>query len=120
MEYLYAYLRFDVAAFLRDKVLQATACGELVEFETGKHLGTKVTVAIISDKTPYPPGKNGAVRSNLYEKFTVKVNKDISVPVGATVELINPVGTVFGEYRNQLSVRADDVRIVGGGQSTKA
>ena len=69
----------------------------------------------------YPSGKDGTGEySNLFEKFTVKVFKDINVPVGATVELVNPVGTVYGEFRNQLSVRADDVRIVGGGQPAKA
>lgn len=121
MRGLIKFLRFDTVGFLQDKVLQVTARGELVEHGTGNHQGTKLTVAIVSDKTVYPSGKDGTEEySNLFEKFTVKVFKDIRVPVGATVELINPVGTVFGEYRNQLSVRADDVRVVGGGQSAKA
>lgn len=121
MKGLAKFLRFDTAAFLRDKELQITARSELVEYGTGKHQGTKFTVAITADKTMYPSGKDGTGEySNLFEKFTVKVFKDINVPVGATVELVNPVGTVYGEFRNQLSVRADDVRIVGGGQPAKA
>ena len=107
MKGLAKFLRFDTAAFLRDKELQITARSELVEYGTGQHQGTKFTVAITADKTMYPSGKDGTGEySNLFEKFTVKVFKDINVPVGATVELVNPVGTVYGEFRNQLSVRA--------------
>lgn len=34
---------------------------------------------------------------------------DLDLPIGSVVRIVNPVATVYGEYRNQLSVKADDV-----------
>lgn len=112
MKKLSAFLQFMLAIFLDGKVLKVSAVKPWVDFETKEHKGTAVEVVIVEDGTQYPPSKDGSVVTNLYEKFTVKVPKDITVPVGAVVEIINGVGTVYGEYRNQLSVKADDVRVV--------
>jgi len=37
----------------------------------------------------------------------------LNIPIGAVVELVNPVGTVYGEFRNQLSITVDDIKVVG-------
>ena len=42
-------------------------------------------------------------------KITFKVNKDINVPLKARVKPINAVATIYGDYRNQLSVKCDDI-----------
>ena len=109
------YLRFDSTAFLKDKVLSVTTCGPLQDYETKQVTGTKVVVVVTKDETPYKPKADGTVITNLFEKITVKLpgKMGLTVPVGAAVELINPTGTVYGEYRNQLSITADDIKVIG-------
>ena len=109
------YLRFDCTAFLTDKVLSVTTCGPLQDYETKQVTGTKVVVVITKDGTPYKPKADGTVVSNLYEKITVKLpgKMGLTVPIGSVVELINATGTVYGEYRNQLSITADDIKVIG-------
>ena len=53
--------------------------------------------------------KDGVVANNLYEKLALKVEKKPAVSVGDCVMPVNPICTVYGDYRNQLSVRCDDV-----------
>ena len=103
-------------AMLRSaKVLSVASCGPLQDFTTKQVTGTKVTTVIIEDNTPYKPKADGSTISNLYEKIVVKVpgKMGLTIPVGSVVELINPVGTVYGEYRNQLSITADDIKVIG-------
>ena len=109
------YLRFDCTAFLKDKVLSVTTCGPLQDYETKQVTGTKVVVVVTKDDTPYKPKADGTVVSNLYDKITVKLpgKMGLTVPVGSVVEMINATGTVYGEYRNQLSITADDIKVIG-------
>lgn len=50
----------------------------------------------------------------LGETFSVKVlnqkPKLISHPV--TCEIINPTGSVYGDYRNKISITADDIELL--------
>lgn len=114
MNGLLPYLVFDCAAFLSGKVLSVTLCGPLQDYNTKQVTGTKVTTVIIEDNTPYKPKANGTKVTNLYEKITVKLpgKMNLDIPVGSVVELVNPVGTVYGEYRNRLSITAEDIKIV--------
>lgn len=51
--------------------------------------------------------------SNLILQSTVKIpGKTLNIAPGTVVELVNPVGTVYGDYRNQLSIRAEDVKVI--------
>lgn len=109
---LSSFLSFSLAEFVREKTLMVSASKPWVDYETKQHRGTAVELVIVKDETPYPPSKDGGAVSNIYEKFTVKVPKDLTIPVGSIVEVINGVGTVYGEYRNQLSVKADDVKVI--------
>ena len=112
MKNLNLFQKFDLTSFLLGKELTVTACGPWVDFDTHEEKGTKVEVAITKDNTAYPPAKDGRVVSNLFEKFAIKVPKAVSVPVGAIVTIVNGTATVYGDYRNQVSVRAEDVKIV--------
>ena len=112
MKVLIAFLRFMLDEFLRGKELTVTGCGPWVDFDTHEEKGTKVEVAITKDATVYPPTKDGRVVTNLFEKFSIKVPKVISVPVGSVVEIVNGTATVYGEYRNQLSVKAEDIKVI--------
>lgn len=111
MKKLSQFMRFDCEAFFREKVFQVTGASEWVDYTTKAHMGTKVDVAIIKDDTQYKL-KEGETVSNLYEKLTFKVRKDVNVPVGAHVVPVNAAATVYGDYRNQLSVTADDIRVI--------
>lgn len=112
MKSLNAFLKFMLDQFLNGKELTVTSCGPWADFDTHEERGTKVEVAITKDMTDYPPAKDGRVVSNLFEKFTIKVPKAVSIPVGAVVTIVNGTATVYGDFRNQLSVRAEDVKIV--------
>ena len=113
MQGLYEFMNFDLKAFLAGKVLQAVSCGPLTDYQTKEVIGTRVGAVITEDNTVYRPTKSGAQISNLYERLNIKVRgKDLSITPGSVVELVNPVGVVYGERNNQLSISADDVRIV--------
>lgn len=109
MKKLGLFSRFDTAAFLSGKVLIVTDIKDWIDFDTKKPLGRKVEVVIIEDKTVYPT-KDGQAVSNLFEKFTVKVPRSVvDVSIKDRVTLVNPVGTVYGDYRNLLSITADNI-----------
>ena len=42
----------------------------------------------------------------------VKVPKRIDLPLKSIIRLVNPNCTVYGDYRTELSVKADDVQII--------
>lgn len=108
MKKLSKFLKFDLDAFLSGKVLQVVSCREWLDYETKEKKGTRVEVAIMRDKTDY--GDAGI--TNLFEKFSIKIPRTINVPAGAIVEPIDGKGTVYGDFRNQLSVTASDLRVV--------
>lgn len=103
--------RFDAEGFFANLNLGAVGQSEWKDFTTGEHKGTKVEVVIIGDKHNYNSA-NGQQISNIYEKLTVKVPKDIDVPMNSHVRLINAKATVYGQYRNQLSITADDIEVI--------
>lgn len=118
MKHLNQFVSFACQSFLEDKTLTVTSCMSWLDYNTKAHMGSKLNVVITEDRTTYRQ-KDGESVSNLFEKFTVKVPKDLSIPAGSVVSLVNPVGTVYGEYRNQLSVTAEDVQIVPSSGASK-
>lgn len=103
---------FDAEEFFSKLSLIAVSKSVWKEYGSGNVLGTKVEVVIAGDKHNYN-SQDGNVVNNMYEKLTVKIPKDIDVPMNAKVRLINPQGNIYGEYRNQLSVTAEDIEILG-------
>lgn len=104
MKKLNMFTAFDWNAFAKGKRFICTGCSEWKNFDTQEHLGTKVESAIAADSTNY-----GEEITNLYEKLTFKVPKDISVPLNVEIQPKGVVATVYGEFRNQLSCTAEDV-----------
>lgn len=105
---------FDIEGFLEKKKLMTIGVQEWKDFDTQKVLGTKIELVIIVDKTDYGTTTGDEVVSNLYEKLTVKIPAKLTnVPINAEVKLINPEAVVYGEYRNNLSITADNIEIVG-------
>lgn len=111
MKGLNQFLVFNWDAFAEGKSFLVTGISEYQDFDTKAHLGTKVDCVIASDKTPYK-FKEGEIFSNRFEKISFKVAKDVNIPVESRVVPKNVVATIFGEYRNQLSVKCEDIAVV--------
>ena len=94
---LQQFVYFDINGFLEKIKLVTTGIGTWKDFESGAKRGTKIEVVIASDKHVYPTN-DGEVINNLYEKLNIKVPKDIVVPMNTEIRLVNPVGTIYGEY----------------------
>lgn len=109
MKGLNKFQSFDLSAFLEGKKLLCTGCRPWLN-DNQKEIGKKVDLVIVEDKTVYPNSRT--IITNLYEKMTVKVSKGIDIPAEAIVTIVNGTATVYGDFRNQLSVRAEDVRVV--------
>lgn len=104
---------FDIESFLEKKKLMTVGVQEWKDYETQNILGTKVEVVIVADETDYG-NADGNVVNNLYEKLSVKIPAKLSnVPMKAIIKLHNPTATIYGEYRNALSITADNIEIVG-------
>lgn len=110
LRHLREHERFDLEGFLRRMELMVTNISAWDDYATKARLGTKVEVVIIKDDTPYQPGADGTVQTNLFEKLVFKVRKnDVTVKVGDRVVPKGAEATVYGDFRNQLSITADDV-----------
>lgn len=66
---------------------------------------------IYRDDTAYVQ-KEGESITNRFEKLSFKVNKDVEVPAEAIIEPVDAVATVYGDYRNQLSVKCADIKVL--------
>lgn len=110
MKGLNQFLVFNWDAFSEGKTFVVIGISEYQDFETKKHLGTKVECVISSDKTPYS-FKDGKEFTNRFEKITFKVLRNVNIPIDSRVMPKNVVATIYGEYRNQLSVKCDDIAV---------
>lgn len=113
MKRLREFLTFRTEDFLKDKKLIVTGCRPWLDNETKAKKGTRVDVVILEDNTKYVP-KDGETVSNRFEKLSLKVAKEITIPVDTTVKAVNAVGTIYGEYQNQLAITCEDVVVVQG------
>ncbi len=74
----------------------------------GSTVGYKYHLLITVDKHNYGDEKS----LNMGELIKVKiedVNSDTNFTFGQKVELINPQATIYGDFMNQLSVKADKI-----------
>lgn len=117
MKKLSFFEKFDWESFIKGKKLAVAGINEYVDFETKKHLGTKVKVVIIEDHTDYGI-EGGNPVSNKYESMTFKCFKDIDLPLDSIVVAKGVKATVYGEYHNQLSLYADDILPVNDNKGT--
>ncbi|EAW7178336.1 hypothetical protein LMV59_000603 [Listeria monocytogenes] len=103
---LSAFLYFDAENYFEKKILLAMQ-SEPLKNENQEIIGSKYTVIVWEDATDY--GDQSI--SNIGDTYKVKVIgkhlKKIDSP--SEVKLINPSGIVYGEFRNQLSVSAEDI-----------
>lgn len=103
------FVHFDFEKFWNGKVGKCTGCSTWSDFNTKEVLGTRVEITIVKDDTPYKQ-KDGEQVTNMFKTLVVKVPRtSVNVKVGDNVHIVNPVATVYGQYRNELSVKADNV-----------
>lgn len=111
MKKLSNFLVFNYPAFAKGKRFVSVGIQEWVDYSTGVHLGTKVEAVIIEDNTDYQT-KPGEQVSNLFEKLVFKIGKDIDIPLNVEIQAKGVSASVYGEYRNQLSLQAEDIVVV--------
>ena len=103
---------FDYQKFSTGKTLKLIGIEPWKDFDTQKILGTKYNTVIDEDHTHYDL-KDGEQISNQYEKLVFKVAKPArNIPIGSVVKPVNPVVTVYGDRRNLLAAKADDIQVI--------
>lgn len=108
--YLHPYDTFPFDNFAKGKKFEVTEMKPWLDYDTGRRLGTTVTVSIAEDNSEYPPSANGEVRDNYRQVFNVKVRKEtVAVNRFDLVRFVGVQAKIYGEFRNQLSVEAEDV-----------
>lgn len=110
MKKLRQFLYFDTEAFFKHKDLAIIGSEKWVYYETGEIPGTIYKILILNDKTVY-----GDERSNVNdgETFKVKVpHVEKQYQKLQKVKLINSTANVYGDYMNNLSVKADDIQFL--------
>ena len=110
MKGLNQFLMFNWDGFAEGKSFLVTGVSEYQDFVTKQHLGTKVECIILSDKTPYSY-KDGQEFTNKFEKITFKVLKDVDIPLESYVMPKGVTANIYGEFRNQLSVKCEDIAV---------
>lgn len=110
------FIKFDWKAFLADKEIRCSEVGELVDYNTKKHLGTRVVAIIVKDDTQYN-NTDGKTVSNRYEKFNINILKDVNVPIDAKIMPLDVVrATAYGEqdskYKTKLSITCNDIKVM--------
>ena len=106
MKKLRLFAPFDAKLFFSNIELQFTK-GEPIR-ENDKTVGFRYNLLICDDQHNY--GEESSL--NIGEVIKVKiedVNSNTNFTFGQKVELINPRASIYGEYQNQLSVKADNV-----------
>ena len=102
---------FNWEGFSQGKVFAVTGVSEWKDFKTKEHLGTRVECAIVKDSTVYPQ-KDNSNESNLYEKITFKVSKDVNPSIQSYVKPIAPVCRIYGNFNDMLRVKCSDIQIL--------
>lgn len=106
MKKLKQFAPFNAQLFFSKIELQFTKVEPIREND--KTVGFKYNLLICDDQHNY--GEESSL--NIGEVIKVKiedVNSNTKFTFGQKVELINPRASIYGEYQNQLSVKADDV-----------
>ena len=119
LHHLSQYQSFDFERFAQGKVFLCTGCSPWIEHNTKRKLGTRVEVVIIKDNTQYNTAPDDTT-NNLFEKLVFKVAKELNVPSQVHVIPIGATATVYGEYRNMLSIKCEDIRLANNQQPQNA
>lgn len=106
------FTSFDFEKFSYGKRFLLISLSEWKNFDSGALLGTKAEAVILQDKTDYGQSGDANHVTNLYEKLIFKVPQKLNIPLSTEIKPINPKATIFGEFRNQLSIVCDNIEVV--------
>lgn len=106
------FVKFDANAFLKGKQLLLMQESPLRDYDSGKEIGAKLTVVVWTDDTKYH--KDGVTNegSELDVKIAGLKAEEVNRNNRGFIKLTNPVGTVYGDFQNQLSLKADGFEFV--------
>ena len=102
---------FNNKEFFEKKDFQLFSVEKWVDYNTKKEVGAKYKVVIYRDNSDY----GDLSVSNAGETIMVKVSGEKAIDYDGQprfVRLINPRATIYGEFRNELSVHADGLEYV--------
>lgn len=118
MKHLGDFNYFDWTGFAKDKKFQVVSVNPWKD-TNGRFQGTKVEVVIMEDHTKYVLRQGETAVTNAFEKLIFKVEGDqlLEVAVGSIVEALEVKATIYGDYRNNLSVKCKDVMTITGNGS---
>lgn len=106
------FLKFDAVSFFKGKQLLLMRETPWKDYDSGKEVGVKLKVIIWIDDTKYT--KEGV--SNEGSEMDIKIPglrvEDIDRNNRGFIRLSNPTGVVYGEYQNELSIKADGFEFV--------
>lgn len=103
-------MHLSISLISQKKDLRCVASQPWIDFDSKAKLGTKYTLIILQGATDY--GNKDI--TNAGQTFDVKVpNEAKTFKLLAKVKLINPTATIYGDFQNQLSVKANDVKLIG-------
>lgn len=106
MKKLKQFAPFNAQLFFSKIELQFTKVEPIREND--KTVGFKYNLLICDDQHNY--GEESSLTIGEVIKVKIEdVNSNTNFTFGQKVELINPRASIYGEYQNQLSVKADDV-----------
>lgn len=111
MKKLNMFTYFDFEEFAKGKRFMSISKQPWKNYDSEKIKGTKIGAVIVQDKTNYGD-QAGEVVSNLYEKLIFKVPMDIDIPMNVEIRPVNPVATVYGDWRDKLSITVDNVEVI--------
>lgn len=106
------FVRFDARAFLAGKQLLLMQENDWKDYKTGKTVGAKLKVTIWTDDTEYKKDGISNEGSELDVKILGLKAEDVNRNNRGFIRLKNPRGTVYGDYQNDLSLKADGFEFV--------
>lgn len=101
------FLKFDANDFLNGKQLLLMKQEDWIDYDSGKVIGAKLKITIWIDDTKYHSEKTSNEGSELDVKIPGLKAKEVNRNNRGFIKLINPTGTVYGDFQNQLSLKAD-------------
>ena len=100
------FVKFDALSFLKGKQLLLMRESPWTDYKSGKEIGAKLTAVVWTDDTKYH--KDGVTNegSELDIKIPGLKAEEVNRNNRGFIKLINPTGTVYGDYQNELSLKA--------------
>ena len=106
------FVQFDAKGFLAGKQLLLMQESELKDYDSEKVIGAKLKVTIWTDDTHYKKDETSNEGSELDVKSLGLTAEKIDRSNRGFIRLKNPSGVVFGDFQNQLSLRADGFEFI--------